>query len=98
MKFTVRYENIKKPMTLNDFIEKKIIKLEKFNNIGDTLKINILLNKECQYETQIALELLHDDNTLVANEKNVDLYTSIEQCIDNLLSQTIKHKEKRTNH
>lgn len=98
MKFTIRYENFDKPLTLNDFIEKKVAKLEKFNNIGHNLKINVSLNKEHEYETQISLQLLHDDNTLVATEKNIDLYASIEHCIDNLVNQTIRHKEKKFNH
>ena len=98
MKFLIRYENIDKPIAINDFVEKKIIKLEKFNNLGEELKINVALNKELEYEVNISLEVLHQHEGLVAHAKKHDLYECIDECIDKIVTQALKIKEKRSNH
>lgn len=95
MNFTIRYENFEKPSELESFIKKKMVKLEKFRSLGNILKIHIVLNKEYLFEVSCSVEVTHNQKNIIANAKNRELLTSIDEAFDKLLLQIIKIKEKR---
>lgn len=95
MKFTVRYENMEKPIGTNDFIEKKIQKLEKFKYIDDTLKINIENLKEDAYKVNMTIDRVSYKDGLAASATSHDINTAIDECLDKLIAQIVKMKEKR---
>ncbi len=98
MRFTIRFENIDKPLIIDEFVQKKIVKLEKFGNLGEELKINISRNKELEFEVNVALDVIHQHVGVVAHAKNSDLYECIDECIDKLVIQALKIKEKKSEH
>ncbi len=94
MKFTVRYENFEKPIGTNDFIEKKIQKLEKFKHLDETVKINIALSPT-GFQTNMAVIVDDVKEPVAADAVSQDINTSIDECLDRLIGQVIKIKEKR---
>lgn len=95
MKFTVRYEDMDKPIGTNDFIEKKIQKLEKFKYIDDTLKINIANLHGTEYQVNMTIDRVSSKEGIAAAANNADINTAIDECLDKLIAQIIKMKEKR---
>ncbi len=94
MKFTVRYENFEKPIGTNDFIEKKIKKLEKFKNLDENVKVNIALHPE-GFKTNMVVLVKDMKEPVAADAVSPDINTSIDESLDKLIGQIIKIKEKR---
>jgi putative sigma-54 modulation protein len=73
-------------------------KLEKIKNHFDHL-ININMILEVEKNEQIAEATIHiSGNDIFAKASSDDMYSSIDQMVNKLDTQVIKHKEKIKNH
>ncbi|MGL4948164.1 MAG: HPF/RaiA family ribosome-associated protein [Mycoplasma sp.] len=98
MLFNVRYIDMDKPIGVEDFIEKKLKKLDKFDWIGEEVKVELVrFDKENSFKTflQITPKV---GNKIVAEARSDNLNTSIDLAISKLNSQIVKFKESHLNH
>ena len=80
---------------LRDYVDTKFAKLERhFDHITN---VHVILNVE--KTIQKAEATLHvNGGELFADAKHEDMYAAIDQLIDKLDRQTVKHKERRRDH
>lgn len=93
MKFNIRGERIEVTEALKEYVEKKLSKLERYFETPPTTDVNVTLSvvKGLQaVEVTIPLTGV----MLRAEEKNSDMYASIDLVIDKLERQIRKHKTK----
>ena len=91
MKFIVSGKNIEVTEALRDRVTRKLGKLEKFFNLGTEVHSTFSTEKN-----KHILEVTIPFNGVVfrAEEKNDDMYTSIDKIVDILEGQVRKHKTK----
>jgi len=80
---------------INDFIQKKIKKINKYLKNITTSHV-ILKSEKDRYETEI--NILAKGLVINAREVANDLYTSIEGAIKKIINQSKKYKEKKKSH
>jgi len=93
MKFNIRGERLEVTEALKEYVEKKLSKLERYFETPPTTDVNVTLSvvKGLQaVEVTIPLTGV----MLRAEEKNGDMYASIDLVIDKLERQIRKHKTK----
>jgi putative sigma-54 modulation protein len=93
MKFSIRGEHLEVTAALRDYVEKKLSRLERYFEAPLVSEVNVTLNvvKGLQIvEVTIPLAGV----VLRAEEKNNDMYASIDLVVDKLERQIRKHKTK----
>jgi len=93
MKYNIRGKHIPVTDALREFVEKKLIRLEKYFEAPITSEISVTLSvtkNDHRVEVTIPLPGL----TLRAEEKSGDMYASVDLVIDKLERQIRKHKTK----
>ncbi|MGE5474565.1 MAG: ribosome hibernation-promoting factor, HPF/YfiA family [Ignavibacteriales bacterium] len=91
MKFIFTGKNIEVTEAMKEKVRKKMKKFEKFFN--EDTEINTTFRTE-KNKHIIEAAILHNGNTYRAEEKNDDMYTSIDKIVDVLDGQIKKGKEK----
>lgn len=92
MNIKITGKNIDVTEAMKDYIEKRLERLEKFE--GKNTDINVVCSVE--REDQIAeIQINHDGDFLRVEERNADLYASIDLALDKAERQLRKEKEKR---
>jgi putative sigma-54 modulation protein len=93
MKFNIRGEKIEVTEALKDYIEKKITRLEKYFEIPLISEVYVTLSVNKNMQTiEVAIPLT--GAMLRAEERNIDMYASIDLVVDKLERQIRKHKTK----
>lgn len=95
MNFSIRGKNIEVTSAIRDYIEKKIIKLER--HFIQTHEVNVHVNVRFNhYDKTSKVEVTISQGHLVlrAEETNIDLYAAIDLIVDKLERQIRKHKTK----
>ncbi len=93
MNFNIRGENIEVTPALREYVEKKVLKLERYFDTPLTSDVNVNLkvfNNENQIEVTIPMPRL----LLRAEEHHTDMYAAIDLVVDKLERQIRKHKTK----
>ncbi len=93
MKLNIRGQNLEVTQALKDYVEKKLGKLERYFDTPPTndAQVTLSVNKDIQsVEVTIPMPSL----LLRAEERNTDMYTSIDLVLDKLERQIRKHKTK----
>ncbi|MRG84768.1 ribosome hibernation-promoting factor, HPF/YfiA family [Salinibacillus xinjiangensis] len=93
MKFNIRGENLEVTNAIQNYVEKKIGKLEKYFDDTITSEVHVNLsvyNGEQRIEVTIPMQ----DLLLRAEEHHADLYAAIDLVIDKLERQIRKYKTK----
>jgi len=93
MKYNIRGKHIPVTDALREFVEKKLIRLEKYFEAPITSEISVTLSvtkNDHRVEVTIPLPGL----MLRAEEKSGDMYASVDLVIDKLERQIRKHKTK----
>ncbi|RYG74398.1 ribosome-associated translation inhibitor RaiA [Lentibacillus lipolyticus] len=93
MKYNIRGENIQVTKAIQEYVEKKIGKLERYFDTPPTSDVHVNLsvyNDEQRIEVTIPMTNL----LLRAEEQHVDLYAAIDLVVDKLERQIRKYKTK----
>lgn len=96
MNYQIRYKELDKPIGVEDFIEKKLNKLSKFDWIKEEIKIELRrYDKENLYK---ATFLIHPNghNAVLAEAKSDNLNTAIDLALEKVVTQLVKLKETRS--
>lgn len=92
MNIKITGKNIDVTDAMRDYIEKRLERLEKFE--GKNTDINVVCSIE--REEQIAeIQISYDGDFLRVEERNADLYASVDLALDKAERQLRKEKEKR---
>lgn len=93
MKFNIRGQNIEVTEALKDYVEKKLSKLERYFETPPASEVKVTLNVIKGLQTlEVTIPLT--GVVLRAEEKNSDMYASIDLVTDKLERQIRKHKTK----
>jgi putative sigma-54 modulation protein len=93
MIYNIRGERIEVTEALRDYVEKKVSKLEKFFDAPPTSEVNVKLSVvKDLHSVEVMIPLT--GVMLRAEEKNGDMYASIDLVVDKLERQIRKHKTK----
>ncbi|NOU95096.1 ribosome-associated translation inhibitor RaiA [Paenibacillus sp. LMG 31456] len=93
MKFNIRGENIEVTEALRDYVEKKLTKLERYFEAPPTSEVYVTLSVIKGLQT-VEVTIPLTGVMLRAEEKNADMYASIDLVCDKLERQIRKHKTK----
>jgi putative sigma-54 modulation protein len=92
MNIKVTGKNIEITDAIREYIEKRVEKLEKFE--GKNTEINVVCSVERE-EQIVEIQVSHDGEFIRIEEKNNDLYASIDLAMDRAERQLRKDKEKK---
>lgn len=92
MNIKVTGKNIEITDAIREYIEKRCERLEKFE--GKNTEINVVCSVERE-EQIVEIQINHDGEFLRVEEKNQDLYASIDLAMDKAERQLRKEKEKK---
>lgn len=93
MNFNIRGQNIEVTESLKDYVEKKLSKLERYFETPPASEVHVTLNVIKGLQT-VEVTIPLTGVVLRAEEKNNDMYASIDLVIDKLERQIRKHKTK----
>lgn len=92
MNIKVIGKNIEVTNAIKDYVEDKADRLEKFENENTELTVVCSVERE---EQIVELQLSHNGDFTKIEERNNDLYASIDLALDRLERQMRKDKEKK---
>ena len=92
MNIKITGKNIDVTEAMKDYIEKRLEKLEKFE--GKNTDVNVVCSVERE-EQIVEIQINHDGDFLRVEERNADLYASVDLALDRAERQLRKEKEKR---
>lgn len=92
MNIKVTGKNIEITDAIRDYVESKADRLEKFENANTELNVVCSIERE---EQIVELQLSHNGDFVKIEERNNDLYASIDLALDRLERQMRKDKEKK---
>lgn len=85
-------KNIEVTGAMKEYIEKRLERLEKFSN--DNTDVNVVCSVERE-EQIVEIQIKHEGEFIRVEERNEDLYASVDLAIDRAERQLRKGKEKR---
>ncbi|MBD2845812.1 ribosome-associated translation inhibitor RaiA [Paenibacillus sp. IB182496] len=93
MKYNIRGQNIELTDALRDYVEKKLNRLERYFEAPLTSDVNVTLSvMKNNHSVEVTIPL--QGTMLRAEDKNDDMYTSIDLVVDKLERQIRKYKTK----
>lgn len=93
MNYNIRGERIEVTDALRDYVEKKVGKLERYFETPPTSDVNVKLSvRKDAHNVEVTIPM--PGLMLRAEEKNPDMYASIDLVVDKLERQIRKHKTK----
>ena len=92
MNIKVTGKHIEIPDAIREYIEKRCERLEKFE--GKNTDVNVVCSIEREDQI-VEIQINHDGEFLRVEEKNADLYASIDLAMDRAERQLRKEKEKK---
>lgn len=92
MNIKVTGKNIEITDSIREYIEKRVEKLEKFE--GKNTEVNVVCSVEREDQI-VEIQISHDGEFIRIEEKNEDLYASVDLAIDRAERQLRKDKEKK---
>lgn len=92
MNIKVTGKNIEITDSIREYIEKRVERLEKFE--GKNTEINVVCSVERE-EQIVEVQINHDGEFIRVEERNQDLYASIDLAMDRAERQLRKDKEKK---
>lgn len=92
MNIKITGRNIDVTDAIKDYVEKRLERLEKFE--GNNTDVNVVCSVEREDQI-VEMQVSHDGDFIRIEEKNPDLYASIDLAIDKVERQMRKGKEKR---
>ena len=93
MKLNVRGEKIEVTKSMENYLEEKLKKIEKYYENPDNVEVKAVL-KVTGINSKIEVTLKTSSFTLRAEETNPDMYAAIDLVVDKLEMQIRKNKSK----
>ena len=93
MMFDIRGKDIKVTKAIEGYVKEKVSKIEKYFSNPENLKVQVLI-KVKNLDQIIEVTIYTKDFTIRAEEKNRDLYSSIDLVSDKIERQIRKNKTK----
>ena len=93
MNIKVTGRNIEITDSIREYVEKRVERLEKFE--GKNTEINVVCSVERE-DQLVEMQVKYDGEFIRIEERNSDLYASIDLALDKVERQMRKEKEKRT--
>ena len=95
MKITIEADQFKADVSLTEFIEKKVIKLDHYYDKIIDAHVILKLENAGQVKDKVAELILNiPGDTIVSKETNKTFESAIDEGVDNIKRQLIKSKEK----
>ena len=95
MKITIEADQFKADVSLTEFIEKKVIKLDHYYDKIIDAHVILKLENAGQVKDKVAELILNiPGDTIVSQETNKTFESAIDEGVDNIKRQLIKRKEK----
>ena len=95
MKITIEADQFKADVSLTEFIEKKVIKLDHYYDKIIDAHVILKLENAGQVKDKVAELILNiPGDTIVSKETNKTFESAIDEGVDNIKMQLIKRKEK----
>ena len=94
LNFNIRGENIEVTPAIRDYVEGKIVRVERFFNEDLNANANVNLKIFSDKQTKVEVTIPMKNLTLRAEERHDDLYAAIDLIVDKLERQIRKHKTK----
>ena len=95
MKIELTGQHIDITPSLHDYVHEKFKRLER--HFGRVINSHVVLSVEkLRHHAEASLLVSH--NTIFAESTSEDMYAAIDQLIDKLDRQIVKHKEKTKDH
>ena len=92
MNIKITGKNIEVTDAMKDYIEKRLERLEKFE--GKNTEVNVVCSVE-KDDQIVEIQINHNGEFLRVEERNSDLYASVDLALDRAERQLRKEKEKR---
>ena len=97
MRINVRGSHIEVTDALRGYVERKLSRLEKYFESPPTSEVQVTLSVVRDLQT-IEVTIPLQGILLRAEERNGDMYASIDSLVDKLDRQILKHKEKNASY
>lgn len=94
MDIKISGKNIEITSAIKEYIEKKLERLEKFSDRNTSVSVICSVERENQI---VEMQVNYNGEFIKIEEKNNDLYASIDLAIDRVERQMRKEKEKKSN-
>lgn len=94
MNFNIRGENIEVTPAIRDYVEKKIMKLERYFTETPNVNVNVNLKTNNDKTSKVEVTIPMTNLVLRAEEAHADMYAAIDLINDKLERQIRKHKTK----
>lgn len=82
--------------SIRQYIESKVAKLPKIYD--DIHSIEVILDMEADQPTVEVIVTARRKNTFVAKHRQEDMYACVDQCLDKIVEQIRRHKDKVRHH
>ena len=94
LNFNIRGENIEVTPAIREYVEGKILKVERFFNedLNANANVNLKVYNDKQMKVEVTIPM--KNLTLRAEERHDDMYAAIDLIVDKLERQIRKHKTK----
>lgn len=93
MKYNIRGNKIDVTKAINDYIESKISRVEKYLNDNDEVEAKAIISAKGK-EQKVEVTIWSGKYNIRAEESNEDLYAAIDLVVDKLERQFKKYKDK----
>lgn len=92
--FNIRGENLEVTPAIREYVEKKVLKLERYFTEGANATANVNLKVYNDRQTKVEITIPMKNLTLRAEERHEDMYAAIDLIVDKLERQIRKYKTK----
>lgn len=93
MEFIIRGDKLKITDAMNDYIEEKLGKLEKYLKNSDNVRVNVIV-KVKNHEQRVEITIPLKAYILRSEETRDDFYTAVDKAVDKLERQIRKNKTR----
>lgn len=95
MEFTIRGDKLKITDAMNDYIEEKLGKLDKYLKNSDDVRVNVIV-KVKNHEQRVEITIPLKTYILRSEETKDDFYAAVDKAVDKLERQIRKNKTRMT--
>lgn len=92
--FNIRGENLEVTPAIREYVEKKVLKLERYFTEGANATANVNLKVYNDRQTKVEITIPMKNLTLRAEERHDDMYAAIDLIVDKLERQIRKYKTR----
>ncbi len=92
MKVTVNARHMDVTDAIKDYVESKVDKFSRFYD--NVISVEVILDMEADQAVVEIVVQARRKHTFVATHRDADMYASIDQCVDKVIQQLRRYKDK----